>query len=391
MTGRIHPRGHATRIAALLILVVASACEVEGPGGLGPGADPAPPRSVDASYYARAVTVTWELHPSWAGESFRVYGRRTTDASYFRVAEVTSCIESRCQYVDLNIEGGRRYEYYVAAVNDRGIETPSEFSVEVDVPHPVPPPVPDGLEAVALDGVIFLRWGSQSRTADDFAFYRVYLELQGGELILLGETDSEGFLDLLAENGATSRYLVSAVDRWGHESEGSSKAEGTPRPDFHGELVYAWEDRPDLSGFRFQEDESLDPILPGNSAQRHFRIEVDASGWWLVPRSGVEVHREAYLTTALRCGPGSDASCTELTEAPSSDYSGEDIGLLPGLTYIVRVPAGGGDWRYGAIRVSHTGFAQDGALVIFDWAYQLQPGNPALSPAPGAANRSQGE
>jgi hypothetical protein len=32
--------------------------------------------------------------------------------------------------------------------------------------------------------------------------------------------------------------------------------------------------------------------------------------------------------------------------------------------------------------VSHLGFAQDGAIAIFDWAYQLQPGNPSLVAVP---------
>jgi hypothetical protein len=34
------------------------------------------------------------------------------------------------------------------------------------------------------------------------------------------------------------------------------------------------------------------------------------------------------------------------------------------------------------IRVTHVGSAQDGAIAIFDWAFQLQPGNPALIVVP---------
>jgi hypothetical protein len=34
----------------------------------------------------------------------------------------------------------------------------------------------------------------------------------------------------------------------------------------------------------------------------------------------------------------------------------------------------------GAIRVAWQGVNQDGRFVVIDWAYQLQAGNPALSP-----------
>jgi len=39
-----------------------------------------------------------------------------------------------------------------------------------------------------------------------------------GGATLLSETDSEGFLDELAENGISSAYVVSSVDEYGHES-----------------------------------------------------------------------------------------------------------------------------------------------------------------------------
>jgi hypothetical protein len=38
--------------------------------------------------------------------------------------------------------------------------------------------------------------------------------------------------------------------------------------------------------------------------------------------------------------------------------------------------------------VTHVGWAQDGAIAIFDWAFQLQPGNPSLSPIGGQVARS---
>jgi hypothetical protein len=375
------PRTVVRVVAVALLSLAMVGCEagnvlVPGNGGM------APPRDLDGYYYNQAVTLTWELHPQWDGESFRVYGKRTTDADYFLVADVTNCAGGFCSYTDVNVAPGATYEYYVAAYDARsGTEAASDYAIEIHVPHPDPPPVPGTLDAIPLDDAIYLTWDDRARDAADFHFYRVYLEGGDGAVTLLGETDSEGFLDLLVENGNTYGYFVTSVDDQGHESDGSALAEGTPRPDYHGEYLFAWEDVPSASGFVFQEREDLDPIRAGSDPERHFRLEFDQDGWWLVPGPGVEVHRDAYFTTALRCGPAADAGCLDLREAPASDYSGVDIALFPEHSYVLRVPASGGGWRYGVIRVTHVGFTQDGAIAIFDWAFQLQVGNPALSPA----------
>jgi hypothetical protein len=366
------------------VLVAVAGCEtstVTGPRG-GSDAVPAAPRNLDARYYARAVSVTWELAPAWDGESFRVYARRTSDPDYFLIAEVTNCSEGLCSYTDVNIVEGVTYEYYVAAVSPSGaIETASEFSVTVPIPSMTPPPVPTGMEVVALDGAAYLRWEVGARDADDFSFYRVYLEDGEGSAFLLGETDSEGFLDELAQNGATYRYFVSAVDDQGHESGGSAAAEGTPRPDFHNEYLWDYFDRPELAGFRFQDDEATDPVVDGDDPSRHLRLESDAQGWWLVPGPGVEIDPLGFETTALKCGPGADAGCVALEVAPSGGYGTADVNLLPQTTYALRIPVPGGGYRYAALRVTLLGVDQNGdGIMIFDWSYQLQVGNPNLAP-----------
>ena len=48
-------------------------------------------------------------------------------------------------------------------------------------------------------------------------------------------------------------------------------------------------------------------------------------------------------------------------------------------SYVLRVVGSGGGLHYGVVRISHLGTDQDGNdLMIFDWAYQLQAGNPDL-------------
>lgn len=375
-TMKMH-RNSTRSLGGLVILLAILGCEEVGDVWIGAG--PAPPENLQVWYYAGSVNLEWELHPSWDGEVFRVYGKRRSDRDYSLVAESSSCSDGICSHADRNVAPDRIYEYYVSSYDLRtGDETSSDVAVEVFVPDPEPPPAPGDIEAIPLDDAIWLVWNSEARTADDFSFYRVYIEGGDGEVVFLGETDSEGFVDLLVQNGSTYGYFVTSVDDQGHESQGSFLAEGTPRPDYRGEFLWAHEDRPDASGFRFRDSGEIDPVVSGTDPDRHFRIEIDEQGWWLVPGPGVQVHPDAFATTDLRCGPAADAGCTDLREAPESGWDVLDLALTPGYSYLVRVPAGGGEWRYGTIRVSHTGFAQDGALVIFDWAFQLQAGNPSL-------------
>lgn len=345
---------------------------------------PAAPRDLAASYYAGAVTLSWELGSGWDGESFCVYAKRASDTRYAVVAEVTSCIQGFCSYTDVNVESGRSYDYYVAAVDPgSGAESASTSAVQVEVSDPTPPPVPVGLRVVALDHTNYLTWGDNARDAPDFSHYRVWLRSSEGSEFLLGETDSEGFLDQLPENGLTYSYFVTAMDAGGHESAGSALGHGTPRPDYTGEWLYDYFDLPSASGFRLQSSDRDDPIVSGDDPARHFRLETDASGWWLVPSASADFRQDSWATTTLRCGPASDPECADVTVAPSSGYIHQDLEVIPQSTYVLRVRGDDGQIHYGAIRIVLLGEDQNGdGIMIFDWAYQLQPGSLELTPQP---------
>jgi hypothetical protein len=349
-----------------------------------PVGDPASPRNLDAYYYAGVVRVTWELAPDWNQETFRVYSKRVTDADWFLIAEVSSCAGGACTYEDRNIIEGQSYEYYVSAVDpDSGVEAPTDSSVQVDVPQATPPPTPTGFGVIALDHANYLTWSGNARDAADFSFYRVYFET-GDDVFLLGETDSEGFLDQLAQNGQTYTYYVAAVDDQGHESDGSASRSGTPRPDYHGEWLYDHFTQPTVSGFRFQSDEATNPIVDGGSSDRHFRLEVDDAGWWLVSGPGTEIHPSGVETTALKCGVAADAGCVDVVTAPGSGYTTQDVPVASQTSYVLRVRGDDGRVHYGIIRVATLGFDQDdNALMVFDWAYQLVPDDRNLAPALG--------
>lgn len=365
-----------TTILAILLSLGLFGCETGGT--LGPGNAPAPPLDFDAFYYNLAVHLAWALAPGWDGEPFRIFGKRVNDANYLLIAEVTNCSNGLCSYRDVNILPNVTYQYYVAAVGPGGTETPSDVAIEVLVPTSTPPPTPGSVEAIALDRAIFLSWDTQSRAADDFAFYRVYFH-NGTSGTLIGETDSEGFLDLLVQNGDTYGYFVTAVDNVGHESQGSTLAQATPRPDFHGEFLFAFEDVPEESGFQFQVNDQDDPVVHGTDASRHFRLEADLDGWFLVPGPTAQVHPQEKITTELRCGPAADLGCVDFPVAPSTGYVSAPVGIAPERSYVLRVQEGN-SFRYGVVRVTLVGFADEGAFAVFDWAFQLQPDNLNLAP-----------
>ena len=61
-----------------------------------------------------------------------------------------------------------------------------------------------------------------------------------------------------------------------------------------------------------------------------------------------------------------------------------DVPLAVESSYVLRVIGDDGLTHYGVIRVTHLGYDQNGdSIMIFDWAYQLQPGNRSLAPQPG--------
>jgi hypothetical protein len=101
----------------------------------------------------------------------------------------------------------------------------------------------------------------------------------------------------------------------------------------------------------------------------------------LVPGPGTEVYPTEFVTTALKCGVAADALCVDVPRAPTSGYVAQDVSLLPQSSYVLRVRGDDGMSHYGVIRIELLGFDQDdNALMIFDWAYQLQANNPDLTP-----------
>lgn len=383
------------RILPLAGLLLAAACDndptvVVTPRGDPPGA----PRDLIAEYTwvlegfdgttavgHPAVQLTWLPPTAWNGEVFRVYAKRSSSANYSLIATVTSCTTAGCVYRDRNVAAGTDYDFYVATFDERtDLETTSEFTEVVRVPAAARPAAPEGPDATALDASVFLRWATPAANAQNVSRYLVYLtSLDGqGYTYPVGQTDGNGFLDQRAQNGSEYGYRIATVDTLGHVSNLSAQVFAIPRPDFTGELVYAFADSALASGFRFQEDEASLPIVPGNAASAHFRLESDAGGYRIVPLNGAQV-TEFGFTTALVCGPGSNSDCSAARVAPTSGYSTAPIAIQPEFSYVFRVTGNDGQLHYGVVRIAMLGSDQNGKdLAILDWAYQLVPNQPRL-------------
>jgi hypothetical protein len=121
-------------------------------------------------------------------------------------------------------------------VNGKTLELAGELSapIDVDVKDVFPPAVPTGLAAVASEGgdgkgaSIDLNW--QPNSEPDLAGYIVYRRENGGgwqRISPVTPSVEPAFHDAQVQAGHTYQYVVSAVDKGGHESERSEVAEET--------------------------------------------------------------------------------------------------------------------------------------------------------------------
>lgn len=258
----------------------------------------------------------------------------------------------------------------------------------------VPPDVPADLTSTTLDGAVALIWDDNAYTSDpgNFEHYRVYstsynldTDVCGATWRLEGTTVAPEFLVGAMTNGVSRCFSVSAVSIDGAESNQSLSKHDTPRPDARNVLLYARDVQDAGSGFRFWDDlngdravqsSELALVRQGSATDIDFAVDHDGTG--------------RLLMTPVRSGTGvefySDIPVEDLTSidfapcfpAPSPQncfsYSPIPIEASPGFAYVFEMDGGDEFLRYAALRVTHVGTE----FMIFDWAFQTDPGNPEL-------------
>jgi hypothetical protein len=226
----------------------------------------------------------------------------------------------------------------------------------------VPPTAPQAVKTVTGDGRVTITW--LRNTEPDLAGYRVYrgTDSYEGPFNPLGTTTSLGWVDQNVINGSTYFYAVSAFDAAGNEGELSvENTFDTPRPEGTNVVLTPRSLEPDLpAGYDFST--GLARLSANAETDVYFEI-VD----------GVRLMVARDLSTDIQ-----DAGFRPLDEldwAPEEGWSPTGTAeLILGHSYYVWTRTD----NFAKFRVT----AISNTQVRFDWAYQLQAGNPELLRTP---------
>lgn len=249
------------------------------------------------------------------------------------------------------------------------------------------PPVPTGVTSVTMDEAVLILWDpvQMDPSYDDLAAYMVYRSDDNQRFTHIATVDNDvtEYLDDGLVNGRTYYYAVSSIDYDDNESDLSRESVyDTPRPEGFDERIYTFND-PDymhISGF----DLSREIRLPYDDTRCDFYLEyddtpgIDASFIWL-GNNGARMQDMGYTD-----------SFDDITYAPSSGWSVFSyLEIIPGHSYVIQTE----DNHYAKVRVTQLLFNPTYGM-LFDWGYQIDPGNRELkieSPAERAIDEPNGE
>jgi len=222
-----------------------------------------------------------------------------------------------------------------------------------------PPAVPRGLHSVTGDEEVLLLW--YQNTEPDLAGYRIYRGFNPeGPYVLIGETNLDYFLDHGLTNGQTYFYAITAFDANDNESDLSYETVfDTPRPEGYNEKLFDYCDYPDYAGWDF----SQYSIVPYDYPECDFYFgynTVNGSYYFYIKKAGGLIQDFGYTE-----------SLDDITYAPEDGWSPSGVvEAIVGHTYIIWT----WDNHFAKIRITSMG----SGYAVFDWAYQIDPGNPEL-------------
>lgn len=173
------------------------------------------PEHLQAADVREGVRLTWQAE----APRYRIYRRVGEEPKAQAIGET-----EQPEYTDNTTDYGTPYHYSVEGFRIGGdihllTDLPAEVTITTHDTYA--PPVPAGLAAVPSVGSIELIW--ERSPASDLAGYRVYRAQAEGRFDKLADTrEAPSYSDRAVESGKTYRYVVTAFDKLGNESEKSA-------------------------------------------------------------------------------------------------------------------------------------------------------------------------
>ena len=229
----------------------------------------------------------------------------------------------------------------------------------------VPPSRPKGLYSITGDEAVYLYW--EENDEEDLRGYMVYRSRnEQGPYNAIATVGRAEYVDEGEDvkNGVTYWYGVTAFDYDNNESDLSYVTYDTPRPEGWDELIHAYNMPPwaRVSGFDFSRGE----VVPWDLDRADIFLEYDQN-------YGVFFLWAADYQTDIQDFGYTD-HIDDVDMAPYTEEGWSEVGwveVIMGHTYLV--------WtrndHYAKLRVC--GFTRSYG-VLFDWAWQVDPGNPEL-------------
>jgi len=239
-----------------------------------------------------------------------------------------------------------------------------------------PPSAPDGVYSVTGDEQVTICWNKNPEP--DIAGYDIYWNDEPTglfERIATVGPNQTCYIDTDVDNSTTYFYAIKAFDFGGLESEFSVEdVFDTPRPEGFNLVLESLGQDPTESGYDFSTLSST--AQPWNLSSTDVYFDSPGGIPTLFGKGanvgvGVDIQDYGYI------------DLIDVDWAPERGWApSKRAELIEGHSYVVQIEDGA-FYQYAKVYV----VAATDLLVVLDWAYQEDPGNPELTPEQGGEQK----
>lgn len=216
---------------------------------------------------------------------------------------------------------------------------------------------PQDVESITGDNEIILVWSKVQNP--HVVSYRIYRnDKPYGYFELIDEVSTTSYVDHDVVNGVTYYYALSSVDEFGNESDLTSyPIFDTPRPERRNQRIFAYSYSHDTMG------------LSGYLLAEFSPVPKDSGDFYFTYKNGSPVIICKPSTYIQDMGKTQDL--TDINWAPDEGWTMESVTLFSGHSYVIWTQ----DNHFAHVRLQKI----TGEYILFDVAYQTDPGNHELS------------